>query len=166
MTQQIELSRLDGRYERYRMRARAAEARLLGSIAERGITEPLEGVDLGESHVLLNGFKRWRCARKLGLTTGPYVSLGEDAAMGILRLLRASNDRALTLLEQAGFVDELKRLHGMSVAEIAEALSRSKAWVSLRLGLLAEMPPGCADLSSPASSPCMPTCTPCGRLCA
>jgi predicted transcriptional regulator len=62
--------------------------------------------------------------------------------MGIVGLLRASNDRALSLLEQAGFVDELQRLHRMSVAEIAEALSRSKAWVSLRLGLLAEMPPG------------------------
>lgn len=142
MSKEIELSRLDGRYEQYRMRARVAEARLLGSIAERGITEPLEGVDVDDRHVLLNGFKRWRCARKLGLSTAPYVSLGEDAAMGIVALLRGSNDRALSLLEQAGFVDELQRLYHISVAQIAEALSRSKAWVSLRLGLLAEMPPG------------------------
>jgi len=141
MTEQIELSRLDGRYEPYRMRERAAEGRLLASIAERGITEPLEGVDLGESRILLNGFKRWRCARKLGLATAPYLSLGEDTAMGIVALLRASNDRALTLLEQAGFVDELQRLYRMSVAQIAEALSRSKGWVSMRLGLLSEMPP-------------------------
>ena len=142
MTEEIELSQLDGRYERYRMRARGAEARLLGSIAERGITEPLEGVDVGESHVLLNGFKRWRCARKLGLSTAPYVSLGEDAAMGIVALLRASNDRALTLLEQAGFVEELQHVHRMSVAQMAEALSRSKGWVGMRLGLLREMSPG------------------------
>jgi hypothetical protein len=98
-------------------------------------------VEVEDRHVLLNGFKRWRCARRLGLATAPYVSLGEDAAMGIVALLRASNDRALSLLEQAGFVDELKRLHGMEVAQIAEVLSRSKAWVSLRLGLLAEMTP-------------------------
>jgi hypothetical protein len=76
------------------------------------------------------------------LAAVPYASLGEDAALGIVALLRASNDRALGLLEQAGFVDELKRVHAMNVAEIAEALSRSKAWVSLRLGLLAEMSPG------------------------
>jgi len=138
---EVELSSLDIRYESYRMRNRAGEARLLVAIAERGITEPLEGVHLDGHPVLLNGFKRWRCARRLGLSTAPYVSLGEDAAMGIVALLRASNDRALTLLEQAGFVDELRRLHRMSVAEIAEMLSRSKAWVSLRLGLLAEMPP-------------------------
>ena len=91
--------------------------------------------------MLLNGFKRWRCARKLGLAAVPYASLGKDAALGIVALLRASNDRALALLEQAGFVDELKRVHAMNVAEIAEALSRSVGWVSMRLGLLGEMPP-------------------------
>jgi ParB-like chromosome segregation protein Spo0J len=134
---EIELSSLDLRYEGHRMKDRAGEARLLAMVAERGIAEPLEGVDEGERHVLLNGFKRWRCAHKLGLTSVPYVSLGEDAAMGIVALLRASNDRALGLLEQAGFVDELKRLHQMSVVEIAESLSRSIGWVSMRLGLLA-----------------------------
>ena len=138
---EIELSSLDLRYEGYRMRNRAGEARLLASIGERGIVEPLEGVEFEERPVLLNGFKPWRCARRLGLATAPYVSLGKDVAMGIVALLRASNDRALSLLEQAGFVDELKRLHGMNVAQIAEVLSRSKAWVSLRLGLLAEMSP-------------------------
>lgn len=96
---------------------------MLASIAEQGIAEPLEGVDEGARHVLLNGFKRWRCARKLGLATAPYVSLGEDAAVGIVALLRASNDRALSLLEQAGFVDELKRAHGMTVALSGKRLS-------------------------------------------
>ncbi len=136
---EIELTSLDLRYEGYRMRNRAGEARLLVSICERGIVESLEGVEVEDSHVLLNGFKRWRCARRLGLATAPYVSLGEDAALGIVALLRASNDRSLSLLEQAGFVDELKRLHGMSVAQIAEMLSRSKGWVGMRLGLMGEM---------------------------
>ncbi|MEK7993941.1 MAG: chromosome partitioning protein ParB [Planctomycetota bacterium] len=137
----IELSSLDLRYEGHRMRDRTGEARLLAAIAERGVAEPLEGVDESERHVLLNGFKRLRCVRKLGITTVPYVSLGQDAALGIVALLRTSNDKALSLLEQAGFVDEINRLHQMSVAGIAEALSRSKAWVSLRLGLIAEMSP-------------------------
>lgn len=138
---EIELTSMDLRYEGYRIRNRAGEARLLASICERGIMESLEGVEVEDRHVLLNGFKRLRCARRLGLATAPYVSLGEDAAMGIASLLRASSDRALTLLEQAGFVDELKRLHEMELGQIAEMLSRSKAWVSLRLGLLAEMTP-------------------------
>lgn len=142
MVREIEFSKLDLRYESCRMRQRAVEARLLASIAERGIIAPLEGVDIRESHLLLNGFKRWRCALKLGLRTAPYVSLGEDEVQGIVALLRASNDRALSLLEQAGFVDELKRLHQMSVAQIAEMLSRSKGWVGMRLGLIGMMSAG------------------------
>ncbi len=138
---EIELSSLDLRFEGYRMKSRAGEARLLASICERGIVEPLEGVESDERHVLLNGFKRLRCARRLGMATAPYVSLGEDTAMGIVALLRGSTDRALTLLEQAGFVDELKHRHAMSLAEIAQMLSRSKGWVGMRLGLLAEMSP-------------------------
>lgn len=141
MVKEVEISKLDLRYESYRLRQRAAEARLLDSIAERGITEPLEGVVHGDGPVLLNGFKRCRCARKLGLVSVPFRSFGEDEALGIVALLRASNDRSLSLLEQAGFVDELKRLHQMTVAQIAEALSCSKGWVGMRLGLLGELPP-------------------------
>lgn len=121
------------------MKNPAHEARLLASIAERGIEEPLEGVDGAGRNVLLNGFKRYRCALKLGIRLAPYASLGKDAASGILNLLRVSNDRSLTILEQARFIDELRRFDQMSVADIAEQLSRSKSWVSMRIGLIGEM---------------------------
>ena len=71
----------------------------------------------------------------------PYASLAEEEALGILNLLRISNDRSLTILEQARFIDDLRQLHQMSVADIAEQLSRSKSWVSMRLGLIGEMSP-------------------------
>ena len=71
--------------------------------------------------------------------TVPYALLGEDAAMGIVALLRTSNTTSLSILEQAGFIDELRTLQTLSLAEIAELLSRSKAWVSMRVGLLGEM---------------------------
>lgn len=139
MAREVELSMLDLRYESFRLKQAALEERLLGSIAQRGIEEPLEGVEVQERSVLLNGFKRYRCARKLRLATVPYASLGQDEAVGILSLLRTSNNRALSILEQAGFIAELKRARQMSVAQIAAELSRSKAWVSMRLGLIAEM---------------------------
>jgi hypothetical protein len=139
MGREVELSTLDLRYEGYRMRNPALEARLLASIAQRGIEEPLEGVDTKERSVLLNGFKRYRCARKLGIGMAPYASLGEDEALGIMNLLRISNNKSLSILEQARFIDELRKLHKMGVAEIAAELSRSKSWVSMRLGLIGEM---------------------------
>ena len=135
----VELSQLDLRYEGCRLKSPAAEARLLAAIAQSGIQQPLQGVELTAARILLNGFKRLRCARKLHIHTAAFVSLATDEASGIVCLLRTANDHALSLLEQARFLDELKAGRGLSVAEIAHQLSRSKAWVSLRLGVLGEL---------------------------
>ncbi len=139
MAEEVDLCTFDLRYQGYRMRNPAQEARLLASITERGIEEPLEGVDVEGGRLLLNGFKRYRCARKLALATVPYSRLGDDDAAGIIALLRASNHRHLSILEEARFIEDLRTLHRLSVADLAETLSRSKAWVSMRLGLLKEM---------------------------
>lgn len=139
MSEKVERSSFDLRYEGHRLRDDAREARLLASIAERGIEEPLEGVDTPTRRFLLNGFKRYRCAAKLGIECVPYVSLGEEEATGILSLMRVSTDKALSILEQAKFIIDLLTLHGLSVAEVAETLGRSKAWVSMRRSLLEEM---------------------------
>ena len=141
MASSTELSSFDLRYDTYRMKNPALEARLLASISTRGIDEPLQGVGAGEHPILLNGFKRYRCAHQLGLRAVPYASLADDEATGLLALLRSSNHNTLAILEQARFIDDLRRLHHLSVAEIASKLSRSKAWVSVRLGLLGEMTP-------------------------
>lgn len=139
MSESVERSSLDLRYEGHRVRDDAAEARLRASIAERGIQEPLEGVDTPQERILLNGFKRYRCAKKLGIQCVPYVSLGEEEAMGIVSLMRISKQRGLNLLEQAKFTVELLTVHDMSTAEVAETLGRSKSWVSMRGNLLREM---------------------------
>lgn len=139
MAQQIELVSLDLRYEGHRMKAPGLEVKLLVSIQERGIETPLEGVDIDDQRILLNGFKRYRCAKRLGLGLVPYVSLGSDEATGIIAMLRSSNEKSMSILEQAQFIDDLAHLHKMVVAEIAETLSRSKSWVVMRLGLVREM---------------------------
>jgi hypothetical protein len=139
MSNEVELASLDLRYESFRLKQPALEQRLLSSILQRGIEEPLEGVEVQETKVLLNGFKRYRCARQLRLATVPFSSLGGDEATAILGLLKLSNNRTLSILEQAAFLAELKHARGLNVAAIAAELSRSKSWVTMRLGLLAEM---------------------------
>jgi len=139
MAKEIELSSLDLRYEGHRMKNPWLEDRLFVSIAQRGIQEPLEGVQLRDASISLNGFKRYRCAHKLQLRTVPYASLGEDEVAAIMNLLRISNNRVLSILEQAAFIDELYATGCLSVAEMAKELSRSKSWVSMRLGLISEM---------------------------
>jgi hypothetical protein len=137
----VEVAQLDLRYEGCRLKSPAAEARLLSAIATCGIQEALQGVASGGVRILLNGFKRLRCAQKLHLATVPFVALAADETAGIVCLLRAANDHGLSLLEQARFLDELKGTGGLSVGEIAQQVGRSPAWVSLRLGVLAELSP-------------------------
>ena len=139
MVKEVEISSFDLRYERCRMRQAASENGLLLSIVEHGIREPLHGVDTERSRILLDGFKRYRCARKLGIGIVPYSSLGGDEAGGIIQLIRIANATSLSILEQARLIDELIRMHKMRVGEIAKLLERSKAWVSMRVGIIGEM---------------------------
>jgi hypothetical protein len=111
-TELVEVAQLDLRYEGCRLKSPAAEDRLLAAIAQAGIQEPLQGVEVAGVRILLNGFKRLRCARKLHLATVPFVALATDETAGIVCLLRAANDHALSLLEQARFLDELKGVGG------------------------------------------------------
>jgi ParB/RepB/Spo0J family partition protein len=146
MSKTVERSSLDLRYEGYRLRNEAAEARLLASIAQRGIEEPLAGVDTREGRLLLDGFRRNRCAAKLGIECVPYVSWGEDETQGIASLLSARRQRTLSILEQARFVAKLLSTHEMTLADVAEMLSRSKAWVSTRRNLLTQMSPAIQEI--------------------
>ena len=137
--QEIEIQRIDRRWESLRLPNESQERALLSSISSGGIREPLQGVMLGESLLLLDGFKRLRCSQKLGIQRAPVASLGADEAGGMLALLRQSNAHALSTLEQAALVDELKARYHLSVMEIARHLERSAAWVSVRLGILGQM---------------------------
>jgi len=139
MTEQVEISSLDLRYESYRLKAAGTEKTLLLSILQNGIRDPLQGVDRDGNRILLDGFKRCRCAGKLNIKIVPYTSLGDDEALGIIELLRVSNAKSLSILEQARLIDELKSVHRMSVAEIARLLDKSKSWVSIRGGIIKEM---------------------------
>lgn len=141
----VEISAIDQRYRHCRLSHGPSEQRLLCSLAEQGIRDPLLGVMRTGTPVLLDGFKRLRCASKLGINQVPFRSLADDEAMAIIALMRLANARSLNFVEQACLIDELRRVHQLTGAEIARRLERSTAWVSVRLGLTAEMTPFIAE---------------------
>ena len=141
MVDQVEISSIDLRYEGYRLRSVGAEKALLLSISAQGIRDPLAGVDKAGERILLDGFKRYRCAIKLNIGIVPYLSLAGDEAAGIIELMRISNAKSLSILEQARLIDELINVHQMCNAQIATLLERSKAWVSVRSGIISQMSP-------------------------
>lgn len=141
MVEQVEISSLDLRYQGCRMRCPGAEKALLLSILEKGLRDPLQGVDTEQCRILLDGFKRYRCAKKLGISIVPYHSLGSNEATGIIELIRRSNATSLGILEQSKLIDELKSVHHMSVSEIARLVDKSKGWVGMRVGIIGQMSP-------------------------
>ena len=139
MVRQVELSSFDLRYENYRLKNPGFEKVLLASILQCGLSEPLQGIDTKNCPVLLDGFKRYRCAKKLAISIVPYMCLDDDEALGIIKLIRMSTRKGLTILEQAKLIDELTSVHKMSYSEIAGHLRKSKSWVAMRAGLIAQM---------------------------
>ena len=143
---QVEISSFDLRYERCRLKSSVAEKTLLSSILDHGVRDPLQGVESeGGCRILLDGFKRYRVAKKLSIGIVPYHCLGEDEVLGIIALLRAANARSLSILEQARLIDELSSIHKMSVSQIATVLEKSKGWVGMRVGLIGQMSPAIMD---------------------
>ena len=131
---EVELSHIDLRYEGHRMKQPRLEEGLLSSIAQRGIQEPLEGVALAQTHILLNGFKRYRCALKLHLPRAPFLSLGPDEVAAITNLLRNSNKKPLGLLEQARFIDELKETRCYFTTEMPKSARANLLNFGISLG--------------------------------
>jgi hypothetical protein len=137
---EVEISQLNLKHQYLRLCNPRKERALLSSLQEEGFYEGLGCICVGSNEpILLEGFKRYRCAQKLKMRTVPIVNIGDNEVAGIFQLLRNNNSRALTVLEQAALVDELHRGHNLSASEIARKLDRSAAWVSVRRDLLAGM---------------------------
>ncbi len=135
-----EITQIDRRYEEFRLENKVDERIILNSMLECGIRDALLCViDSKENIILLDGFKRLRCAIRLKIHIVPTLLLGSDEVDGILQFIRLSNARSLNILEQSALVDQLNGPHGMRIKQIAHHLERSPAWVSVRLGMIQEM---------------------------
>jgi hypothetical protein len=140
MVREIELAALCRKYESFRIKNKYREQQLLTSILENGIREPLSCIKKSEEHyILLDGYKRLRCLCKLKLNLVPVTSIGNDDQEAIFQLIIQSNNKSLQTVEQTCFLDELHKQFGLSVTQMADRLSVSPAWVSVRLGILEEM---------------------------
>jgi hypothetical protein len=135
-----EISWIDLRLCSIRQQDRQAEHVLLESIRTLGIQEPLQvAMPRPQQCILLDGFKRYRCARRLGIGMVPVLCVEEEERAGLLTLLRHSRQKGLSELEHGAVIDRLCTSHGMNISQIAAQLGCSVAWVSLRHGMIQSM---------------------------
>ncbi len=136
----VEIRYINRRFEELRLKDTQREKMLCLSIAEKGLREPVKVVEKSaETVILIDGYKRLRSLIKLGIHYVNVIAISTDEAEGLLQLMRFSNANKLSYLEEALVIDELNRHYGLAVRDIANHLERSKAWVSVRKGIIEEM---------------------------
>lgn len=137
-TRTIVLSSINERFASLRIADPAAERAMLSSMQKYGQLTPLVicRIAAGEQE-LLDGFKRLRAGRQLGLkeltVRNLDVSLRACKA-AMLQLNRVG--RAIGGMEEALVVHSLCHEDGLNQVEIALLLGRHKSWVCRRLALI------------------------------
>lgn len=139
----IELHLLDLKYEHLKVRQHREEKRLVGSMAQQGQLSPLVVVASSGSsgrYVVIDGFKRIRAARKVGLDILDAVVWEDNEVDALVLMHTLQRPRERSSLEDAYLIQALQDEHGLSQGEIGFKLGRSRSWVSRRLGLLRDLP--------------------------
>lgn len=138
MQEIVEHNQVDLRYQNFRVQNPTIEKRLLVSIEDNGIQVPLEVFkeEGNSTAVLLDGFKRYRCASRLGIHQLPVTVIGTSEVEGLFRIIRHNDKSSLSGFEQACFIEQLHTVYHLGLSEIARRVDRSVAWVRVRIDML------------------------------
>ncbi len=132
-----------GRYQpRTRMDPEAL-AELADSIKAQGVMQPILARPIGDGrYEIVAGERRWRAARMAGLASVPaLVRKVPDRDALTIALIENLQREDLNPLEQAAAVKRLIEEFGMTHAQVAEGLGRSRTSVTNTLRLLELAPP-------------------------
>jgi ParB/RepB/Spo0J family partition protein len=137
-TVSLSLQRIGERFAPLRIADPVAERAMLNSMQKYGQQTPVVVCRIEEnSHELLDGFKRLRAGRQMGLKELSVrlldVSLRACKA-AMLHLNRVG--RTISGLEESLVVHSLCHEDGLNQVEIASLLGRHKSWVCRKLSLI------------------------------
>jgi len=106
---------------------------LAGSIAEHGLIQPIVVQPNGDRYTLHDGERRWRAHTLAGLDEIPayIVPAGAGAEKLLVRAIVANDQRAdLTPIERARGYQKLADTYGLSDAEIAQQVGKSRSTIA------------------------------------
>jgi ParB family transcriptional regulator, chromosome partitioning protein len=132
-----------GRFQPRMRMDQEALAELAASIKAQGVMQPILARPLGAGrYEIIAGERRWRAARMAGLASVPALvrEMPDRHALAIA-LIENLQREDLNPLEEAAGLKRLAEEFGMTHAETAEAVGRSRAGVTNALRLLELAPP-------------------------
>lgn len=137
----LNLTALDERYGRLRVKDPRRETQLLASLDEKGQQDAIVVVaEAGGRYVVVDGHKRVRALRRLRRDTVKAEVWQAPAAEALAAAYRAASRQGYNAIEDGWLVYELHRVGRWDLGKTAAALGRSKSWASRRLGLVEGLP--------------------------
>lgn len=132
-----------GRFQPRLSLDQTALAELADSIKAQGVMQPILARPVGDGrYEIIAGERRWRAARLAGLATVPALvrDVADRNALA-LALIENIQREDLNPLEEAAGLKRLLEEFGMTHADAAEALGRSRTAITNALRLLELAPP-------------------------
>ena len=121
-------------------------AELATSISHVGVLQPILVRPVDGGYQLIAGERRWRAARRAGLTTVPAVVRSSDDVSAVEEALVENLQRDdLTPLEEAAAYQQLIEDFGVTHDDVAKRVGKSRSAVTNTLRLLG-LPPGVQHL--------------------
>jgi ParB/RepB/Spo0J family partition protein len=136
---EVDLHRLDRRFEAMRIIDPASLRQLLRSLEAYGQREPIGVVSSGNDLVLVDGYRRVQALGQMGRDTA--LARIEEGSLNdaVLRVIGQHQAHPLQPIEEAWLMASLVD-EGLSQQAIAAGLGKDKSWVSRRLALVSALP--------------------------
>jgi len=118
-----------------------AQKKMTASLVKHGQLTAVVAVEEGGCHILIDGFKRHRCACELGMNTLNVTVLKKSCAEAKALLYLLNRPDGFSTIMQALLVWELVEIEGLNQVEAAGLLERHKSWVCRRLAMIRSLAP-------------------------
>lgn len=110
---------------------------LVESIKQHGVIQPILVRQNGSRYLIIAGERRYRAARKAGLSSIPaVVKIMQEQEYKEVSLIENLQRENLNALEEANGIKELMEEHGLTQDQIAQRLSKSRPYIANSLRLL------------------------------
>ena len=137
----LPLEQLDLRLGFLRPVHAGAQKKMAASLVKHGQLTAVVAVEEGGCHILIDGFKRHRCAGQLGMKTLKVTVLKKSCAEAKALLYLLNRPDGFSTIMEALLVWELVEIEGLNQVEAAALLERHKSWVCRRLSMIRSLAP-------------------------